>query len=59
MKRTQKWVLRAKQGLKEKGILKTKFGLKLGEPVEKKEEEEGRRRKKEESSQRYGCLTLV
>ena len=47
---TQKWAFgRAKQGLRKDGILKTKFGLKLGEPVEKeKRRGRGRRRREEE-----------
>ena len=49
---TQKWVFgRAKQGLRKDGILNTKFGLKLGETVEKeKRRGRGRRRREEEES---------
>ena len=49
---TQKWVFgRAKQGLRKYGILNTKFGLKLGETVEKEKRRRrgGRRREEEEA----------
>ena len=48
--RTQKWVLRAKQGLIKSGFLKTKlvsFGEnRLGEEGEKREEEEEKKRRR-------------
>ena len=57
------FIWKAKQGLSKHGILKTKFGLKLGEPVEKKEGEKKRKRKRRWRSQdqanKVWKLTLI
>ena len=63
MKLTQKWVFDGQTRPKRHGILKTTFGLKLGEPVEreeeKKEEEEEMKRKKMEIKQAQGMDALI